>query len=1272
MKKESLFAEFKQLYKVQKTLRFELIPQGNTLENMKKNNVFSDDKEKYDKYPEAKKIIDAYYRNKINIGLSHFKFKEEDLRKYFELYTKNEPDNKEEKEFKKLKSDFRKSVSKAINNGNIFKMGEVLKEIKKDFENGEIYLESFDVTNIEKFNDFASYFEGFKENRKNIFTSSEKSTSVAYRIVDENLPKFINNIKIYEKNINNKHDDLKNTLLSIAPTDFFALSYFNNCLNQKGIENYNTILGGFSLENDKKEQGINEKINLYTQNKNLKKGQKIPKLSPLFKQILAETKSSSFVISAFENDEEVLNSIGEYSEIINSNLKEIKLFIKSIKNYNLKGVYLKNDESLTKVSKKLYGDWGFINKALENDYDIKKGKVSKTEKQIEKREKDIKKVKAYSIHYLNSCLEQQKVEKNICDYFVDSDEVFENVENSYGRYKNYFTNDYVNKNKLSNVNEAIEIIKTYLDNIKELQWFVKKLSLSDLVGDKDESFYFQINEYMTILDESNGLYNKVRNYITKKDTKVEKMKLNFRKPTILEGWDKNKESDNLSVLFKKDELYYLGIINKNNSKIFSEIIYNTSDSYYEKMEYKYFPDASKMVTKCTTQRKDVVKHFKTDGNTENLTLDVKTFNEPITITKEIFDLNNLVYDEEKNIFEYKDGDSDKRIKKIQKEYVNQSGDVEGYKEALAKWIEFCKEFFKKYGSTYNQIIEYKPSNEYKDLSEFYKEAFYYNISFSKYSEKYIDALVSSGKLYLFKIYNKDFSEYSRGKPNLHTMYWKLLFDENNLKSKIFKLNGGAEMFYRKKSIEEENKVVHKRNTSLSNKNINNKKKTSTFKYDIVKDKRYTVDKFQFHVPITINAKSDDKSFNMNYLVNAKIKKTNDVHVIGIDRGERHLLYVSVVNGAGEIVEQKSLNEIINVHKGKEYKTDYHKLLQDKETERDNSRKNWKTIENIKELKEGYLSQVINYITTAMLQYNAIIVLEDLNFGFKKGRFKVEKQVYQKFEKMLIDKLNYLGKKDRFFSNAGSVYNGYQLTSKFESFQKLGKQSGFLYYVNAWNTSKIDPTTGYVNFIFNKYESIEKSKKFFNTFDEINFDSNNNYFIFKTDFKKFNNKALGKTKWSICSYGTRIINFRNKDKNNQWDSKEVDATKELISLFMKYDIDYKQNLKKQILIQDDKAFFEKLLNYVKAILSLRNSEINSDYDYIVSPVKNANNQFFDSREYNFEKEESRLALPNNADSNGAYHIALKGLLLIEKIKESTTDKVDLKIGNEEWLSYVQNR
>ena len=316
------------------------------------------------------------------------------------------------------------------------------------------------------------------------------------------------------------------------------------------------------------------------------------------------------------------------------------------------------------------------------------------------------------------------------------------------------------------------------------------------------------------------------------------------------------------------------------------------------------------------------------------------------------------------------------------------------------------------------------------------------------------------------------------------MYWKAVFDIENIKNPVYKLNGEAEIFYRKKSLER--KITHSANEPVANKNentIKSGKPTSLFKYDLIKDKRYTVDKFQFHVPITMNFKSE-KMFKINQVVNKYLKYNDDINVIGIDRGERNLLYVCVIDKNDKIVYQKSLNEIVNEYKSIKYSTNYHALLNKKEKEREIAREDWKNIENIKELKEGYMSQVIHILVELMRKYNAIIVIEDLNKGFKNSRIKVEKQVYQKLEKMFIDKLNYLVFKDEPKESEGGVLNAYQLTNKFETFNKIGKQSGVLYYIPAWCTSKIDPTTGFINRFYIKYENLDKSKEFINKIDDI--------------------------------------------------------------------------------------------------------------------------------------------------------------------------------------------
>ena len=139
------------------------------------------------------------------------------------------------------------------------------------------------------------------------------------------------------------------------------------------------------------------------------------------------------------------------------------------------------------------------------------------------------------------------------------------------------------------------------------------------------------------------------------------------------------------------------------------------------------------------------------------------------------------------------------------------------------------------------------------------------------------------------------------------------------------------------------------------------------------------------------------------------------------------MYIFPVDTAGSIKELYSLNEIINEYKDRLYRTDYHSLLYKKERGRNIQRKSWKTIENIKELKQGYMSQVIHKLVQLMLKYDAVLVLEDLNKGMKNSRKKFEKQVYDKFETMLINKLSYIVDKQVSDKKAeGGLLNAYQL------------------------------------------------------------------------------------------------------------------------------------------------------------------------------------------------------------------------------------------------------
>ena len=539
------------------------------------------------------------------------------------------------------------------------------------------------------------------------------------------------------------------------------------------------------------------------------------------------------------------------------------------------------------------------------------------------------------------------------------------------------------------------------------------------------------------------------------------------------------------------------------------------------------------------------------------------------------------------------------------------------------------------------------------------------------------------------------------------MYLKNLFSEENLKDIVLKLNGEAEIFFRKSSIK--NPIIHKKGSILVNRtyeaeekdqfgNIQIVRKTipeniyqELYKYfndksdkelsdeaaklknvvghheaatNIVKDYRYTYDKYFLHMPITINFKANKTSF-INDRILQYIAKEKDLHVIGIDRGERNLIYVSVIDTCGNIVEQKSFN-IVNGY-------DYQIKLKQQEGARQIARKEWKEIGKIKEIKEGYLSLVIHEISKMVIKYNAIIAMEDLSYGFKKGRFKVERQVYQKFETMLINKLNYLVFKDISITENGGLLKGYQLTYIPEKLKNVGHQCGCIFYVPAAYTSKIDPTTGFVNIFKFKDLTVDAKREFIKKFDSIRYDSEKNLFCFTFDYNNFitQNTVMSKSSWSVYTYGVMIKRrFVNGRFSNESDT--IDITKDMEKTLEMTDIKWRDrhDLRQDII---DYEIVQHIFEIFKLTVQMRNSlsELEDrDYDRLISPVLNENNIFYDSAK-------AGDALPKDADANGAYCIALKGLYEIKQITENWKEdgkfsRDKLKISNKDWFDFIQNK
>ena len=72
---------------------------------------------------------------------------------------------------------------------------------------------------------------------------------------------------------------------------------------------------------------------------------------------------------------------------------------------------------------------------------------------------------------------------------------------------------------------------------------------------------------------------------------------------------------------------------------------------------------------------------------------------------------------------------------------------------------------------------------------------------------------------------------------------------------------------------------------------------------IIDKLRFTREKFLFHVPVTLNFCK--KNTNINEQVREIITQNPnpDIAFLGIDRGEKHLLYYSLIDRNGNILEQ---------------------------------------------------------------------------------------------------------------------------------------------------------------------------------------------------------------------------------------------------------------------------------------------------------------------------------------------------------------------------------
>lgn len=1243
------FDKFTNLYSLSKTLRFELKPVGKTLDNMKKDlqwderlQTFFKDQEIEDAYqtlkPEIDKIHEQFiteslesedvnsigfssyleqYKNKKILGEKTMELVEIQLRdKIRDLFVYTS------ERWKKEKYSFLewKIGGKIASGFFILSSSDVLKLIKKIRPEDVLIRKAAD----KMLGGFLTYLSGFNQNRENYYeTKKEASTAVATRIINENLPKFCDNIISFENREEeylDARDFLKKKNIELIDKEggklvditkkIFKIDYFSQCFSQIQIEDYNNQIGN-----------ANFIINLYNQIRKSDAEFKIlPLFKTLYKQIGCGKRDALFFEIKFERKEgnEIKNrgiSLEEVLEKVSdagkkyfqttgleksiNNVPELLDYLAKKENYL--GVYW-SKAAINTISNKYFANWHELRDKLKS--------ANIFQNAARGSEEDVKIPEAIELEGFFNVLDGIENWKN--SFFKES--IFRDgekkkiVENSdkpskalikmiFLDIKSYCDQFLKNSTTVLNLKNydsevAKDKIKTWLDDALSICQILKYFQIKEnkVKGEAVDSIVSEALDAILRSDDAQWYkwYDGIRNFLTKKpqdDAKVNKLKLNFDNGNLLGGWSDGQEKTKASVLLRRDGIFYLGILKKKsifdtekeNSKMYATVNKNAERLILSNLKFQ------------TLAGKGYIRDFK------------------------------INYSQDPNA-----------IKNLQ---------------TLIK-----KQYIKNYPSL--KLVADKTYTEKKIFDKDIKEALLncYLCKFIPINWAKVEEYTNIGDMYLFKINSKDIIRKAGGNKDLQTLYWNSLFDVDS----PFQLNGGGEIFYRKQAIK--------------NKKVKDGYGKKPF---VIESKRFTEEKFLFHCPIKLNyrAKSYSKPLYALSEINNKINEyfvaNDNIRFLGIDRGEKHLIYYSLIDKDGKILDQGTLN-IIEGH-------DYQAKLDVLEKSRQKARKSWQTIGTIKEFKEGYISQVVRRIADIAVQNNALIVLEDLNTGFKRGRQKIEKSIYQKFELALAKKLNFLVDKAAANGEIGFVTKALQLVPPVNNFGDIErkKQVGIMLYTRANYTSTTDPSTGWRKKIYLKKGSEESIKEqITESFTDIGLDGKDYFF-------EYIDKNIGK-QWRLYSgkNGNSLDRFRGTKSydKNEWNVTKVDVGKILKTLFEGFDKNesfLSQIMNKNASLNkiEDNALnpnkttaWESLRFAIDIMQQIRNvGKAEEDNDFILSPVRDQKGNHFDSRLV-AERQ------PVSGDSNGAYNIARKGIIMYEHIKHG----FKLFISDAEWDAWLAGK
>ena len=1274
------YENFKNLYPVTKTVQFELVPDERTKEIIEKDGLLLEDEERNENIAVIKDLITECHKHFINENMAPGELQIDwtSLKDAYAAYTE-EKTKGTQKGLSDVQKHYRKVISqhlvncpgyKALKGTILFDV--TLKEIVEylSMENAEELCRI-----IDSFEGYTSFFQDFYDKKDRIYGDEEKEGTIAYRVVHENFPIWISAISIYEEmyekygeEMEAAYAELKQHITFFAEyslPDVFTLDFYSNLLCAEGIAAYKKLINGIQISEDVIVEGLNKTASTYAQ----RNKEKVLKLPVLKKAIQTMDTSMNFSFDKIQNDTDCLRVLSDLTDSLYSgNLYDrICVFFNNLAAYDPNEIFI-HKNMLSKVSVTLFGQWDSLRNLLR---DYVEGKYS-----VPLKSKDKKAIEAWlnreyiplsDIHAAISASGSEKTFSKYVDTLLSGVNSAKLLCAEFDEKQDAHLKTGV---KLSENRDFKSYIKTYLESVNHVAETMKVFAVK---GDTEKGdFYLTFDELYEGICELRTVYRMVRNYFMKKPYSVEKIKLNFGNQNLLGGWSSSVLNKNGGLILRKGRNYYLAIANKvkkaNLETLLKVETAGSADTgFYDVFVTDVLPSVSKFVPKVLFT-KAVKEYFAENTDAESYVLqDDKKFIAPITITNEVWQLYHT--------------------KKYTLGYAKETGDTAGFEDALKKWVALHLEVLLKHRSSckfnFSEFAELEDGGTVKvkcafsNMPEFTQKADTCMFRTSRISipEEIVDAMTQRGDLLLFRIRNNPLDYYALYEDyivkDLNTMYFLSLFTDKNLKENRNRMCGNAAIRYRRKSIS--GFPTHKKGETLVSKvdtdgipvpsdvymelshYLNGKggtlspkaekylKKVNTkiAKEDIIKDKRFSVDKFLFTLPIDLNVKSANPTTitEFNATLNAQLRES-DVSVLSICRGQDSLLNAALVAPDGNVVFSKNL-DVINGHN---YKAKFKKRRLDSLA----SEQKWNYTSTVKDLQEGYVSAVVPLVIQMALENNAVIAFADTRKLKKTKGNLLEDGAYD----LLMSSVQ---KKLCFYVQKQDMENALQLCLPVED-KYVSVQNGIVFFVSPAQTKEIDPTTGYFNNL--KFRDIARNartkKEFICNLDNLEYEESTDSFVFTIDCSKYDAYVPSNDLWEIYTPAAKHMADKNGEIICQTPSADLKRTLKKMCL----DIKSSKLIEEISEIEADKTtawFFGDLFQAFAVSARMKVYDPKSGSWIITSPVRNNSGGFFESS--------------IDADSMAAVALGMKTHVILDKVKAG--DFRAVRIYTEEWTEALKN-